>query len=742
MADELTVIGVNLPRPNAMPLVTGAGMFLRDMKFPGMLRTRILRSPHAHANITSIDTSKAEAMPGVAAVLTHKNIPADWPGATGYGKGKHIRILNQKVRFVGDPVAVVAAETQDIADSAAKLIEVKYETLPAVFTMEDALKEEAPQLHEIYPGNVIAESAYEYGDVDTGFAESDKIVEASSSLIAAIPSVNFVEDCGTVAWWEGDKVTVVRTTQNSPSTLTKVTDFTGMPITNVRVMSARFVGGSGNIKENALKDLEFAVTLAKITGRKVGIFLSKEESFLQYHKERLSAQYKIGVKNDGTLMAIEGSVTGDASSYNYTAAAAYGASQLCWVAYSPNLRFNDIKTAFTNNPPGGGCRGWIYQEAEWTFMPALQKAMEAIDIDPFDFYMKNTLKMGDRYYFNGEVTCDCEPVVNAASEAAAVFDWKNRWKGWKKPTSTSGSKVRAIGIGWGGNGSSNNTNYTATVALSSNGTISITPSEDEMGNGNRTNPWRNVAEVLKVPLNSVKGPPGDTDAQPFYAWTVACGTFAIGRAVKRAAEDARRQLLEMAAPKMGVTAEELDTKDRVVFVKADTGKRMAWNLVISNNCSIVGTGENIMEKGRYPEIQCAMVEVEIDTETGSMDITDVVHAGDVGKIVSPGDCAQQAVWSLVNDGNREAYVCDTATGRVLNPNYLDMKCCTFAELPNFQAVLTETPSEEAPYGARAMAETVAVPVTPAVIMAIYNATGTMMELPVTPAKILAALGKA
>jgi len=740
MTTKYNVVGKSLPRPDARPIVTGAAMYHRDIKIPNMLHTCILRSPHAHANIKSIDASEAEAFPGVAAVLTYKNIPAEWP--KGYGKNQHLRILSDKVRFVGDPVAVVAAETKAIADHAVELINVEYEKLPAVFTTADALKPGAPIIHEEYPDNSIPESAYEYGDVEEAFAQPDVvIVETSSNLIAELPVVNLLEDSGTIAWFEGEKVFVLRPTQNSPSTLGKIADFTGIDVTNMRVMSPRFVGGSMNVKENGLKDLEFAVTLAKLTGRPVGVFLNKEEMFHQYHKERMGAQYKIGVKQDGTLMAVEGSATGDGTAYNYTAAANYCASQINYVANIPNLKFEKLNTAFTNVPPGGGCRGWIYMEAEWTFQPALAQAIEAIDMDPFDFFMKNTLKKGTRFYHDGYHECACDPVTAAATLAAEEFGWKAKWKGWKKPTSISNGKITAVGIGWGGCGNGSSTSHFATVTLSSNGNVYVTPSEDDFGNGQRQTPRRHAAEVLKIPLDAIKGPSGDTDSQAFYAWPVACGTYSIGRAVKYAAEEVRRQLFELAAPQLGVSVEDLYLEDRAVKVINNPDKRISWNVLIPKNMSIIGSGSSLAA-GKMPMIYCCLVEVEVDSETGGFEVKNIVYGSDIGQIMSPNDAYQQPIWSLVMDGTREAYTLDKTTGRVLNPNYLDIKSRCFNDLPDFKVIFTETPEETAPHGARSFAEAVPVPVTPAIVMAIYNATGTMFELPITPDKILAALGKA
>ena len=341
-----------MARPGTMPIVTGAGMYIRDLKIPRMLHTSILRSPHAHARITAIDTSRAEALTGVAAVLTYKNIPSAWPQS--FGTKGHIKILSDKARFVGDPVAVVAAETEQIAESAASLISVTYEVLPAVFTAEDALKAGAPVLHEAFPGNVSPEDAYEFGDVDAAFGQSDTIVIEGSSALNDIPAVTYLEDSGTIAWWEGDKVTVIRTTNNSPGMVNRVAEFSGLPLSKIRALSPRYVGGCSNWKDWAVKDLEFAVALSKISGRPVAVFLDKEEQYLQYHKERAGISFKIGVKKDGTVVALDGEVIADASAYNYTADANEFITSLVTQANFPSMRFKQLKTAFTNNPPAAG----------------------------------------------------------------------------------------------------------------------------------------------------------------------------------------------------------------------------------------------------------------------------------------------------------------------------------------------------------------------------------------------------
>jgi len=269
----------------------------------------------------------------------------------------------------------------------------------------------------------------------------------------------------------------------------------------------------------------------------------------------------------------------------------------------------------------------------------------------------------------------------------------------------------------------------------------MTPGIGSYGSGLRENVGKFAAEVLRVPYDIIKTPPADTDANQYYAWcTNNCGTYSLGNAVMRAAEDARQKLFELAAPKLGVSPEELETEDRVIYVKGNPEKKIRWGKVIDSDLSVIGVGQQL---GSYtvPTIMAGFAEIELDTETGHFEVVNYTVATDVGRVISPLDCAQQVVFALVQDGTREAYIMDNATGRILNPDYTGLESCTFSELPPFEVVLTETPAPGGPFGASGIGEPSAVPLPQAVIMALYNATGKIIELPATPDKILEALGK-
>jgi xanthine dehydrogenase molybdenum-binding subunit len=737
MAEEYRIIGKLVPRTDMSEKVTGKAKYIRDVRIAGMLHTKILKSPHAHARITKIDTSGAEALPGVVAVLTYKNIPEGW---TAHALGS---ILDEKVRYIGDQVAVVAAESEEIAEEALDLIDVEYEVLPAVLTMEDALTPGASLVHDEYEGNIVVEGTLsEWGDVDGSSIEADVIVEASYSIPNPPTPFLSLEARGTIAWWEGDKVVVMRSDQSPYNTQSNVSSITGLPLTSIRCINP-YIGGDGSSKWYVPKDLEFAVALAKITDRPVGVFQSKEEHCIGYTRVRTEGHYRFGLKADGTVVFVDGELNGDGGAYYdcFWAIATGAQAPPACLANFPNMRITG-KAIVTNTGPRGPCRGWGYLTGHWTFAPMMWKAIEAVDMDPYDFFMKNTIKLGDEFNWGGPQTCTFEPIANAAKEAAEIFGWENKWKGWGTPTSVSGSKIRAVGVGWGGACYRNNASQTATVALSHDGGIFVTPGIGAYGSGQRESLPKYAAEVLKVPYNTIDIPPSDTAAQQYFSWQVGnCGTFSHGNAVMLAAEDAKRKLLELAAPLFEANPEDLETEDRIVYLKGDPEVNLTWGKVIPRQLSVIGIGDNIRESGKYPTIFASFAEIELDNETGGFDVVDLIIATNVGQMIDPQTCPQQAMFGFVQDGTRECHVIDN-TGAMLNPGYLGLESVRFADLPaSLQTFMEETPVSEAPFGAVGLGEAAGVTPTQAIGMAVYNATGKIMEMPMTPDKVLAALGK-
>ena len=569
-----------MPRRDAAEIVTGAALYLDDLKFQNLLHGKVLRSPHAHALIKKIDKSKAEALPGVRAVLTWEDIP-DWKGGTP----RNVRVLDKKVRYVGDAVALVAADTNEIAEEALDLIDVEYEVLPAVFDIDSALKPGAPLVYDEFPGNIIPGGTIIYGpnclkgvqmgDVEKGFAEADVITEGTFGY-ENIPNALPPESVGAVALWEEpNKVTVWGTSQ-APY-MDKVTLF---HVFNRQVevgCIGNHVGGGFGTKIMCWQVQAYAVLLSRATGRPVKVMFTKEEhmaAFTLRVGSRIHA--RVGMKKDGTLTAIQGTWYVDTGYYSFTTQAqvAVGSGELMIMAQCPNWDLKNTILA-TNRNASGITRGFGGQELKCSFIPILCLAMEKANLDPFEVLKKNFVKPGGGYFWRDGHWYDYRGIdfSKAMDKGAEQFGWKEKWKGWLTPTAVNGTKRTGIGVGVHGNADVGEDAAEAYVQLDYNGTATIFLCVAEHGTGQKSNYAKMVAEVLQIPPDRISMTPADTLVTPFEFGPVGSrGTYAIGSAVINAAEDAKRKFFEFAAPKLGVDPEDLETADGVIFVKGRSGK--------------------------------------------------------------------------------------------------------------------------------------------------------------------------
>jgi CO/xanthine dehydrogenase Mo-binding subunit len=752
VGDNYRYIGKPIHRRDAVDVVTGAALFLDDRKFPNLLHGKILRSPHAHALIKKIDKSKAVELPGVKAVLTWEDIP-DWRGGTP----RKLRILDKKVRYVGDAVALVAATTDEITEHALDLIEVEYEVLPAVLDIDSALKPGAPVVHDEYPGNVIPGGTAAFGpnclkgvikgDVEKGFAEADVISEGTFGY-ENIPNALPPEPVGAVAVWEEpNKVTVWGTSQ-APY-MDKITLFHVLKReVEVRCIGSH-VGGSYGTKIMSWQAYIYAVLLSRATGRPVKVMFTKEEhmaAFVLRIGSRIHA--KVGMKKDGTLTAIQGTWYVDTGYYSFTTQAqvAVGSGELMIMAQCPNWDLKNIIVA-TNRNASGITRGFGGQELKCSFIPLLSLAMEKAGLDPFEVLKKNYVKPGGGYFWRDGEWYNYRGIdySRAMDKGAEQFGWKEKWKGWLKPTSVNGTKRTGIGVGVHGNADVGEDAAEAYVQLDCNGTATIFLCAAEHGTGQKSNYAKMVAEVLQMPLDRVSMTPADTLVTPFEFGPVGSrGTYAIGSAVINAAEDAKRKLFELAAPKLGADPQDLETADGVVFVKGIPERSLKWRAL--------GSDRTVLGFGRFePDFtlcNCMMsfVEVEVDTETGKVTLVRVVLATDVGQIIDPQGLEGQLNGCIGSAGIDSAIFEETilnpSTGHILNANLIDYKWRTFAELPAIEHVVLETPIPSHRFHAVGVGEVATSPGPSAVLMAASNALGTWLhEYPVTPDKVLKAMGK-
>lgn len=752
MGGNYRYIGKQMPRMDAGAIVTGSALYLDDLKFQNLLHGKVLRSPYAHALITHVDKSKAEALPGVAAVLTWQDIP-EWMGGTP----RRLRVLDRKVRYVGDAVALVAAETEEIAEEALDLIDVEYEVLQPVLDIDSALKPGAPLVHEEYPGNIIPGGTKLLGpkclkglctgDVAKGFSDADVIAEGTFGY-ENIPNALPAESVGAVAAWEDpDKVTVWGTSQ-APYMDKVILSHVFNRAVQVRCIGSH-VGGSFGTKITCWQIQTYAVLLSKATGRPVKVWLTKEEHLAAFTLRIGSRiQARVGMKNDGTITAIQGTWYVDSGYYSLTTQTqvAVGLGELMIMTQCPNW---DLKTMIvaTNRTASGCTRGFGGQELECSFMPLLSLAMEKAGLDPFEVLKKNYVRPGGGYFWrDGEWYQYGGIDFSKAMDAGAKqFGWKEKWKGWLTPSAVNGSKRRGIGVGVHGNADVGEDAAEAYVQLRHDGTATIFLCVAEHGTGQKSNYAKLVAEVLQIAPDRISMTPADSLVTPFEFGPVGSrGTYAIGSAVIAAAEAAKRKLFSLAAPKLGVDPGELETADGVVFARAHPEKSLKWRAL--------GSDRTILGSGRFePDFSlcnCLMsfVEVEVDTETGKVTLVRLVLATDVGQIMDPPGLEGQLNGCLgaagVDSATFEETILSRSSGHILNANMIDYKWRTFAELPVIERVVLETPMPTHRFHGVGVGEVATSPGPSAVLMAVSNAVGTWLhEYPVTPARVLQALGK-
>lgn len=745
-------LGKPTPRKDAVEIVTGRAKYIDDMEMPRMLHGRVLRSPYPHANIMSIETNKAENFAGVKAVLTHENVP-DWMTGTP----RHVRVLDRRVRFVGDGVALVAAETEEIAKEALGLIHVEYEELPAVYDVEEAIRPDAPQLYEAFPGNLLPLDVPVFGpktlrevvlgDVGIGFEEADFIGEGTYAY-ENIPNPLPIEPPGVIAQWtESNRLTVWSATQSPTWHRHMMLSRMGFP--DIRAISTQ-CGGSFGSKNYSAQLLFYAAALAKAAGRPVKVCFTKEEH-LGAFALRLGSRFrgKVGMKKDGTLTAISGEwlVNTGASCDQTQAQVAVGCGEAQLMLRCSNW---DLKTRIvcTNRNPSGIVRGFGGQELESAMTPILETAMAKAALDPVEFYRKNYAKPGDGYYWRDGNWYICRGLdySDAIEKGALAFGWKEKWKGWLKPTAVQGSKRVGVGVGVHGNADVGESVSEAYVRLNPDNSATIHACVSEPGVGQRSSLCKMVAEVLQIPLESVSIAPADSLINPFdFGLLGSRGTFAIGSAVVAAAENAKAKLFQMAAPILKTSPEGLESEDGMIYIKGSPDTGIPWRKVLGLMHTCTGLGRFDPDYS-MPNFVILFAEAQVDTATGKVDLLKVVIATDVGQIIDPPSLEGQLHGALgaagIDTAIFEETIVDEAYGHILNLNMMDYKWRTFLELPQFQNVILETPIQTHRYKAVGVGEISTAPGPSAILMAVSNAVGKKLSgYPLTPGKILTALGK-
>jgi xanthine dehydrogenase molybdenum-binding subunit len=796
MAEEFSVIGKNLPRKDAREKVTGEVKFVADMQLPRMLHVKFLRSPYAHTKITKIDTRRAEALPGVKCVLTYKNVPKVHP------LDKFEFLLDETSHAAGEEVAAVAAETEEIAKEALKLIDVEYGVLPAVFDAEEAIKPGASVVHAEHGSNLYfglekrTDKSYgpkevrtprtradgylplEVGDVDKGFAEADAIIEGryESPMQACVSPMPRAVICQ----WNGNNLNCWADSQ-VPQWINKdLARCLGMPQSSIRVMNTTStVGGYGAKTPEKIAIIN--ALIAKKTGRPVKAVYTREEEFVAtHHRPNYVGYEKIGVKKDGTITAMQHRMIGNFGRDFFAATEIMSASAAatCGTLYMyQNLKFEGC-VAITNVPDTGPMNGLGDPEAGFIVERAVDEAAEAIGMDPVEFRLKNCARYGSRSVSRrdvlglshdelelrpdwvnwGIVGHDFDSLQECIKIAREKSEWKKKWKGWKTPVEVNGTKRKGIGIAIGMHMSCFRL-YSAIIKMNWDGTANVLSSAAEIGQGIRTAMAQVVAETLGIGYEDVEILLGDSAATPEGWGCVASGgTSSAIPAAWHAAKEVKRKLFDIAAPRLGVTPAELEAKNRMIYVKYKPEKCIPIAEACLRGYQVTGAAVNpspdsIIDEKTGKVINtyacvATIAEVGVDTETGKLDVLKLSSAHDCGRAINPQIVENQIDMGLVQAngyGRSEEMIFDKDSGVMLNPDLLDYKLMTILDMPkmdDMQDSFVEYPSAWGAFGSKGFSETGATSGAPAVANAVYNAIGARIRGEhITPAAILEALGK-
>jgi xanthine dehydrogenase YagR molybdenum-binding subunit len=726
----LGVVGRRVPRVEGEAKVTGRARYAYDIRLPGLLYTAVLRSPHPHARIRHLDTARAARLPGVRAVLSSQNAPPiEWY--------RDSRVFDTTLRFAGEEVAAVAADTPDIARDALGLIEVQYETLPFVVSLEAALAPDAPPLRE--GGNLADEpSVYERGDVAAGLAAADVVVDETYTTQTAVH--NPLEPHGCTATWEGDVLTLWDSTQSIFEVRQQVAQKLGLPEHRVRVIK-QFMGGGFGSKQIAWKHTVIAALLSRQAGRPVQLMLDREAENLAVGNRNATRQrVRLGAKRDGTLTAIDGRLEQAVGAHMVGGEGSAVSGPYERLYRCPNVRTEQI-AVYTNTGPAVAFRAPGHVEGAFALESAMDELARALGLDPVELRRRNYAEVDqkrDRPYTVPEGLRVC---YDRATEHFG-------WSGYRRPPA-GGPRRRGVGFAahdWGGSGYP--PGY-AWVKLNADGTADVVTGTQDIGTGTRTGLTQVAAEELGLPLERIALHLGDTANGPYAPVSSGSATQAtIGPAVRAAAADARHQLLAAAATYLEVPAARLrvaggsiyeeGAAEPVATVEEVTG-RIAPHMIQGQGAR----GPNPTEKSvRTFGAQC--VEVEVDTETGEITVLRVTASHDCGRVVNPTMVDSQVVGGITQGlgfALAEARVVDPASGAVLNANLEEYKVPTVADIPPIHHLAANLPDVEAnPTGAKGIGEPPLVPTAPAIASAIFDATGVRLRsLPLTRAALLNAL---
>jgi putative selenate reductase molybdopterin-binding subunit len=763
----LKTVGRSERRVDSVKLATGRGTFVDDIALPGLLHARILHSPHAHARIARIDASQARAIPGVACVLTHHDVPRvayttagqGWPEPSPYDAF----MLDDKVRFVGDRVAVVAADDPELAQRACEAIKVDYQVLPAVLDPEKAMARGAPVIHDETDAtgikdparNLAAEIAAQVGDVAKGFAEAEHVLEQTYR----VPYVqqSSIEPHVTITWLDEDNRLMVRTSTQVPFHVRRIiAPLLGLPIRRIRVIKPRIGGGFGGKQEILLEDLCGMLTLR--TGRPVRLEYTREEELTAARTRHPQiVTVKSGVK-DGRFTALEMRVienTGAYGTHALTVMSVTGNRALS-LYRCPNLRY-EARAVYTNLAVAGAFRGYGCPQGFFALESHVDEVAAALGEDPLEFRRRNHVQEGDDQPIAevlGEGKEGFKQIIRSCGLPQAIqlgakaIGWKDRARR-KKIGNGPGRRGVGMAIVMQASGIPGVDMGAASIKMNEDGSFNLLMGASDIGTGADTMFCQIAAESLGVTVEKIIPYSSDTDMTPFDPGAYASSTTYIsGRAVEKASRLVLQQITEVGAKML-----EMKPEDAVVHgakVCAPDGRFVTYEQVCLSSLyqkdqfQIMATASH-MSYDSPPPFAAVFVEVEVDTETGLVRVLRIVEAVDCGQVVNPQMAEGQVEGAALQSLGYALYerMPFDAQGRMQFRSFRDYTIAAATDAPELTTILVPTHEPTGPFGAKAIAEIPINGPAPAIANAVAHATGVRIrEIPLTPERVLTALEEA
>jgi len=764
----LKYVGQSEARVDGVRKVTGFSRYTDDLKLAGMLFAKIKKSPYPHAKILKIDTSKAEKLPGVKVIITGKDVPV----RVGLYLEDKTFLAIDKVRFIGEPVAAVAAESEEIAEEAVSLIEVDYEELPAVFDPLEGIKPDAPLIHEdlgsykhasiILPvkgTNISNHYKIRKGDAEKGFKEADFVFE-NEFYVPPIQHSAIENHCAIAQVDPEGKITVWAGCQSPYAVRRTLATAFNIPLNKIRVISPAIGGGFGGKAGTTLEGI--VIPLAqKVNYRPVKLNFKREDIFVNtFVRQGMYAKIKTGVKKNGRIVAEENKFYWDGGAYteygvNIARAGGYASTGPYDI---PNVKADSI-CVYTNHPAGGPYRGFGMSEIHFAIEQNLDIVAHRIGMDAVEIRRKNALKDGSATV-TGQVL-ENVGLLQCLEKVTEDIKWDKREK------KVSKTKYRGKGIAcmYKAPSMPNNVASSAIVKINEDGTVNLLVTAMDLGQGSDTALTQIAAEVLTVPVSKISIVTGDTDCTPYEWQTVASRTtYCCGNSIIRAAEDAKSQMIKLASLKFDIPESELEIRDEQIISKINPDRKvkiadLAMGLTMPDGSGIHGP---IIGRGAFipPEVKdtdketgqgekpvafwtfgVQAAEVEVDIETGEVKVLKVAAAYDAGKAINPDLICAQIEGGIVQGlGSALFEEMKIEKGKVLNPSFVDYKIPAIGDTPEMKISIVEVPEPTGPWGARGIAEPCMVPTAPAIANAVFDAIGCRINsLPITAEKVLKAI---